>query len=176
MKKDNGSQTIAVNAAKRRSLPLSHKKYTHQKQNVHDDNNAAANKSPFLPNGAKNKIGICIKIDVGYHRTGLSPTSTQQIDEILTVINASSTLSFKGFLTHAGHTYTCRTKEEILSIHHTSREIMTGLKAKYISRYPSLIISIGDTPSCSVADDFSGIDEIRPGNFVFYDLTPINLI
>lgn len=125
----------------------------------------------YLAQHTKNKIGIFIKIDVGYHRTGLPPTSTQQIDEILTVINASSTLSFKGFLTHAGHTYTCRTKEEILSIHHTSREIMTGLKAKYIGRYPSLIISIGDTPSCSVTDDFSGIDEIRPGNFVFYDLT-----
>jgi D-serine deaminase-like pyridoxal phosphate-dependent protein len=32
-------------------------------------------------------------------------------------------------------------------------------------------ISIGDTPSCSVADSFAGADEIRPGCFVFYDLT-----
>ena len=47
---------------------------------------------------------------------------------------------------------------------------MTSLKAKYIDKYPNLIISLGDTPSCSVAEDFSGIDEIRPGNFVFYDL------
>jgi D-serine deaminase-like pyridoxal phosphate-dependent protein len=31
-------------------------------------------------------------------------------------------------------------------------------------------ISIGDTPSCSLVDKFSGIDEIRPGNFVFYDV------
>jgi len=125
----------------------------------------------YLALNTKHKIGIFIKIDVGYHRTGLSPTSTQQIDEILAEIRASSTLSFKGFLTHAGHTYLCRTKDEILSIHHTSRGILTGLKAKYTDRYPDLIISIGDTPSCSVADNFSGIDEIRPGNFVFYDLT-----
>ena len=32
-------------------------------------------------------------------------------------------------------------------------------------------ISIGDTPSCSIAGSFAGADEIRPGNFVFYDLT-----
>jgi D-serine deaminase-like pyridoxal phosphate-dependent protein len=125
----------------------------------------------FLAQNTKNNIGIFIKIDVGYHRTGLPPTATQQIDEILTAISASKTLNFKGFLTHAGHTYSCRTKNEILAIHNTSRKILTGLKAKYINRFPGLIISIGDTPGCSVADDFSGIDEIRPGNFVFYDLT-----
>jgi D-serine deaminase-like pyridoxal phosphate-dependent protein len=31
-------------------------------------------------------------------------------------------------------------------------------------------ISVGDTPTCSVVDNFVGVDEIRPGNFVFYDL------
>jgi D-serine deaminase-like pyridoxal phosphate-dependent protein len=31
-------------------------------------------------------------------------------------------------------------------------------------------VSIGDTPSCSVIDDFTNADEIRPGNFVFYDV------
>jgi len=33
-----------------------------------------------------------------------------------------------------------------------------------------MILSIGDTPSCTLMNDFSGIDEIRPGNFVFYDV------
>lgn len=44
------------------------------------------------------------------------------------------------------------------------------LKEKYISRFPDLITSYGDTPSCSIADDLSGFDEIRPGNFVYYDV------
>jgi len=35
---------------------------------------------------------------------------------------------------------------------------------------PELIISTGDTPTCSIAEDFTWCDEIRPGNFVFYDL------
>ncbi|MFH0865543.1 MAG: alanine racemase, partial [Bacteroidota bacterium] len=33
----------------------------------------------------------------------------------------------------------------------------------------------GDTPSCSIMDDFTGIDEIRPGNFVFYDAMQYHL-
>jgi D-serine deaminase-like pyridoxal phosphate-dependent protein len=36
--------------------------------------------------------------------------------------------------------------------------------------YPKAIISIGDTPACSIVQDLSGADEIRPGNFVYYDL------
>ena len=124
----------------------------------------------FVAQNSKNKIGIFIKIDVGYHRTGISPDSTLQIDEILEVISANTILLFKGFLSHTGQNYKCRTKEDILSNHNTSREIMIGLKAKYIGSFPNLIASLGDTPGCSVADDFSGIDEIRPGNFVFYDL------
>jgi D-serine deaminase-like pyridoxal phosphate-dependent protein len=33
-----------------------------------------------------------------------------------------------------------------------------------------LILSYGDTPTCSVIENFDGVEEIRPGNFVFYDL------
>ena len=48
---------------------------------------------------------------------------------------------------------------------------MRNLKEKFIKKFPKLIVSVGDTPSCSVAENFLGVDEIRPGNFVFYDLT-----
>jgi len=37
--------------------------------------------------------------------------------------------------------------------------------------YEPIEISIGDTPGCSLITDFTGVDEIRPGNFVFYDVT-----
>ena len=29
---------------------------------------------------------------------------------------------------------------------------------------------MGDTPSASLAENFNGVDEMRPGNFVFYDV------
>lgn len=34
-----------------------------------------------------------------------------------------------------------------------------------------LEISFGDTPTCSLLDDWGDVDEARPGNFVFYNLT-----
>ncbi|KAA3596307.1 MAG: alanine racemase [Calditrichaeota bacterium] len=125
----------------------------------------------FLSEKITSEIDVFIKIDVGYHRTGISPNEIQLIDKILQVIEGSQLINFSGFLGHAGQTYECKNKEEIRRVHKTSLEIMGKLKEKYKEQFPSLIISLGDTPSCSVAKNFTGVDEIRPGNFVFYDLT-----
>ena len=38
-----------------------------------------------------------------------------------------------------------------------------------------MLILYGDTPNCSTQSDFRGLDEITPGNFVFYDLTQASL-
>mgnify|MGYP000052716053 CR=1 FL=1 len=125
----------------------------------------------FLSEHLISNVNIFLKIDIGYHRTGINPDDKKLMDEILKVIDSSQVLSFAGFLGHAGHTYKCRSNEGIKEIHNRSLKTMIGLKAHYKSNYPNLIASLGDTPSCSVADNFTGIDEIRPGNFVFYDLT-----
>jgi D-serine deaminase-like pyridoxal phosphate-dependent protein len=125
----------------------------------------------FLKEHIKHEIGFFIKIDVGYHRTGIAPTDNQKIDKILNAVKSGNKVSFKGFLAHAGQTYNCRKKVNILKEHKKCMTILTQLKKTYIDKYPNLIVSLGDTPSCSVADDFTGIDEMRPGNFVFYDLT-----
>lgn len=124
----------------------------------------------FLKENVTHALGLFIKIDVGYNRVGLKPSNLELIEEILGVIDASDRLQFKGFLAHAGHTYNCRSKEEVLQVHKEAVRCLHPLKFRYESRYPDSIISYGDTPSCSIAENFEGIDEIRPGNFVFYDL------
>jgi D-serine deaminase-like pyridoxal phosphate-dependent protein len=124
----------------------------------------------FLKTNLTQKVNFFIKIDVGYHRTGIQPEKTALIDEILDDFKTSDLLEFKGFLSHAGHTYKCRSNAEVLKIHDESLKLLSTLKNNYLKRYPNLVISYGDTPSCSIAEDFSGCDEIRPGNFVFYDL------
>ncbi|MEE9361605.1 MAG: alanine racemase [Cellulophaga sp.] len=129
----------------------------------------------YLSDYLKFKVNILLKMDVGYHRTGINPESNALMDTIIDIIDANPLLNFIGFLGHAGHTYKCRTHEAIKEEHSKSLVVMAKLKNEYTSRYPNLIISLGDTPSCSVADNFSGVDEMRPGNFVFYDLTQ-NLI
>ena len=123
----------------------------------------------FLSINITHSLGVFIKIDTGYHRTGLLPYDSE-IDNIIQLLDSHNQLNFKGFLSHAGHTYSAKGKDEILSIMKDSNTILNKLKKKYINHYPDIIISYGDTPSCSMANDCSNFDEIRPGNFAYYDV------
>lgn len=114
--------------------------------------------------------GVFIKIDTGSNRTGIEANRTPLIDQLLEGIQKSPLLQFKGFLSHTGHTYLANSTHDVFSRHFDALLKMKALKARYQSDWPELIISLGDTPSCSICDNFDGVDEIRPGNFVFYDL------
>lgn len=130
---------------------------------------------PFLNDNLKYSVGVFIKIDTGYHRAGIAIENTNIIDSLINKIELSSLLSFKGFLTHDRHTYKAKSIDEINRIHDLTINKYKNLKNRYINKYKNLIISIGDTPSCSICNDFNGIDEIRPGNFVFYDTMQADL-
>ena len=97
------------------------------------------------------------------------------LNAIIQLIQSSENLHFKGFLAHAGHTYQASSVNEVMDIGRSSIAQLNKLKKKFIRDFPQLIISYGDTPSCSVLEDFSGVDEIRPGNFVYYDVMQLHL-
>jgi len=52
---------------------------------------------------------------------------------------------------------------------------MQDRKSRNQHQYPDMIVSVGDTPTCSQLPIAEGTDEIRPGNFVFYDLMQYKL-
>ena len=124
-----------------------------------------------LAKGLRFPVRIWIKIDTGYRRTGLLPHAHNELDLLLTTIQDGSQLQFEGFLVHDGHTYKQTDTDAIQTIHNTSIYLLHLLRDRYKGQFPELKLSIGDTPSCSILEDLSGVDEIRPGNFVFYDLT-----
>lgn len=119
------------------------------------------------------QVGIWIKIDTGYGRTGIPAHEIETINRLASSVeNTGNQLRFEGLLTHAGHTYHARTREEVLSINHDSIARLLELKRELLKRgLRKVLLSVGDTPSCSIADDFHNVDEIRPGNFIFYDAT-----
>ncbi|MGB5819763.1 MAG: alanine racemase [Saonia sp.] len=125
----------------------------------------------FLAHQLTHPIAIFIKTDIGYHRTGVDPANIILINSLLDGIAASESMCFKGFLGHAGHSYKAKGGEDIATVHDNSLAVIKELKEQYINDHPDMIISVGDTPTCSVMDNFGVANEIRPGNFVFYDLT-----
>lgn len=114
-------------------------------------------------------IDVWVKIDSGYHRTGIPYNSYNLLDAQMEALQNAHKLRFKGFLTHAGHTYQAVSPNEIRGIFKLSNQAMRAVQERYAAIFPDAQVSVGDTPSCSLAADFSGIDEIRPGNFFFYD-------
>jgi D-serine deaminase-like pyridoxal phosphate-dependent protein len=129
----------------------------------------------FLADNLFDSIGFFIKINIGNNRAGIDNESLAIIDAIIRSSQKSNFLNFLGFLGHAGQTYKCRSKSEILEVHRIAKEKLVLLKMKYLDNFTNLIASYGDTPSCSVAEDFKGLDEIRPGNYVFYDLMQVQI-
>jgi len=124
---------------------------------------------PLLDNKLTNPVGIFIEIDTGYHRSGLALENINMIETIIKDCEYIHKLDFKGFLSHFGESYQARNPDEIDIIFcHGVRELQQ-IK-RFLHPGQAGLISVGDTPTCSVADDFRGADEIRPGNYLFYDV------
>lgn len=126
-----------------------------------------------LINIIKFEAGYFIKIDTGYNRSGIGWNDTESLLRIVEEMKNNEGLRFKGFLTHPGHTYKAGSAEEIAGIYEDTLIKFNSLRKFFINS--ELVFSTGDTPSCSLAGDFTGFSEIRPGNFVFYDLTQLHL-
>jgi len=109
---------------------------------------------------------VWIKIDTGYGRAGVSWKQPEASLALAEGLRRSATLEFAGILTHNGATYQAKDRQSLLISHAKSLARMRDVAA-LIGDCP---ISLGDTPACVLAEDFEGASEIRPGNFVFFDL------
>jgi len=122
---------------------------------------------PFL-NHLGHPVGFYIDVDTGYGRTGVRTENPELMEQILVKAAGNPQLQFKGFYCHAGHSYKARNQEERSTIHQKALSDLENLKKQFDRHKPRVLY--GDTPNCSTQKDFRGVDEITPGNFVFYDL------
>jgi D-serine deaminase-like pyridoxal phosphate-dependent protein len=111
-------------------------------------------------------IHVSVKIDGGYGRTGINIRNFDAIRKLLNTINHQPNILLESFVIHNGHTYSATSPEDVQDIHEECLPRIAALKKEF----PKVRISFGDTPSCSLCHSFEGIDELRPGNFIFYDL------
>ncbi len=142
------------------------------KLNVLVENKEAAS---ILADKINYNLGVYIKIDTGSNRTGINSSKTGIIDNIIKTLIKNSKIEFKGFLSHSGHTYNALSTNEIFSRHFDALIKLISLKNRFKHQFPDMMVSIGDTPSCTICTNFNGVDEIRPGNFIFYDIMQYQL-
>jgi D-serine deaminase-like pyridoxal phosphate-dependent protein len=124
----------------------------------------------YLQQHIQHEVDIYIEIDTSYGRSGIHHQNQLLINELLMLIKSSEKLHFAGFMSHSGNTYQMENAGSIQEVFEQSKQAMLVLKEYFLADYPHLKISLGDTPSTTFGQDFNGIDEWRPGNFIFYDL------
>ena len=123
-----------------------------------------------LNESLSNTLGIYIELDPGYGRSGIPVNDHRKLEELKEYIEGASQLKFAGLYTHAGHSYKCRSVEEIKALAAPILEKLALLKSTFGGP-----VCFGDTPSCSVLEDFEPVDQLSPGNLVFYDWMQVNI-
>ena len=115
------------------------------------------------------KFDVFLKIDCGTHRVGVEPDNEAAMI-IPRLISEAANLNFAGLLTHAGHSYDADSREAILTVARHERDLMVTLAERLRADGIDVpTVSIGSTPTMSLVDHLDGIDEIRPGNYIFFD-------
>jgi len=109
---------------------------------------------------------VFLKVDCGYHRAGVDPNDPDSA-RLAIAIAQSPAAHFQGLLTHAGHSYNAHGVEEIRRI--AAEEIESLSRFRALIGMDELTRSIGSTPTTAISDTFADTDEIRPGNYVFFD-------
>ncbi|TVR18058.1 MAG: alanine racemase [Balneolaceae bacterium] len=118
-----------------------------------------------LSESLTNEFRVYIELNTGSNRSGIHHENTPQINSIIETCTKFENVQFHGFYVHHGDTYKARSKEEITELIAPTLSIYKKMNV----HYPEAKFSLGDTPSASVLTNFDDIDELTPGNFVFYD-------
>ncbi|MCU0799910.1 MAG: alanine racemase [Candidatus Thermoplasmatota archaeon] len=120
------------------------------------------------------KLSVLIEVDSGLKRCELS--SEAEVREIAAGIKGMKGLELEGILTHAGHVYSARSPDEVEAIGRAEGELMAamadGLRSKGIGIKP---VSVGSTPTVKHSARVKGVTEVRPGNYVFNNMTQVAL-
>ncbi len=112
---------------------------------------------------------VFLKIDCGYHRAGVDPKAPESF-RLATALAESKAVRFRGLLTHAGHSYHTSSVDEIRKIAHQEAATLTQFRDAVSKQVKlEMVRSVGSTPTTSVLNELPDADEIRPGNYVFYD-------
>ncbi len=121
------------------------------------------------------EFAVLIEVDTGGRRGGVLPDSDDVI-ELGRYLHDSPGLSLAGVLTHAGHSYHCRSRAEIEAIAEAERAgVVLAAERLRAAGLPCAVVSAGSTPTAICARSFEGVTEMRPGVYGFFDLDQMAL-
>jgi D-serine deaminase-like pyridoxal phosphate-dependent protein len=114
-------------------------------------------------------IPAWLKLDCGLHRAGVDPASELAVT-LAGRLARSPEIDFRGVLTHAGQSYGAKGRAEAAAFARDEVAVARNFADRLDDEGVAVPeVSIGSTPTMTAADALDGIDEIRPGNYLFFD-------
>ena len=140
----------------------------------HPDQANALLASTLAADGKALSVFVCV--DCGYHRDGVDPTDESSV-ALVRSLHASRGVAFAGLYTHGGHSYDAADAAALAAVGEAERDVTVGFaRALRAGGVPVPIVGVGSTPTCSRPPaHLEGIDEMHPGNYVYYDMTQVGL-
>jgi len=133
------------------------------------DDPAAADALEAAARDAGRAVHVWLEVDCGYHRSGVDP-SAPDAAALARRLAESEDLVFDGLLTHAGHSYAAADDAARRRVAAQERDVTTAFADRLRAAGVAVpAVSIGSTPSMAAATSLEGVDEVRPGNYAFYD-------
>ena len=118
------------------------------------------------------KVGILVELDVGFHRCGI--TNEHDALELAKNIASLTGLEFKGLMFFPGH-FGVGPEERAAMRNEVNRFLSRTLEAFAADGLPISIISGGSTPTGSEGALFRGVNEVRPGTYIFNDRNTVGV-
>ena len=115
---------------------------------------------------------VMIEIDTDGHRSGVKPDDPLLI-EVGNGLHAENGCGahLAGVMTHAGGSYACNTPESLEAMAEQERaRCVAAAEALRRAGHACPTVSVGSTPTALSARSLEGVDEVRAGVYIFFDL------
>jgi D-serine deaminase-like pyridoxal phosphate-dependent protein len=120
---------------------------------------------------AGSRLHVWLKVDCGYHRAGVDPESPYAL-AVAQELARERGLTFDGILSHSGHAYHTHNRDEAAAVAESERVVMVRFAQRLrVAGITVRGVSVGSTPAMMAVRDLTGVTEVRPGNYVFFDRT-----
>ena len=117
---------------------------------------------------------MLVEIDCGDNRAGVLADGPELLD-IAQAIHEATNMELVGVMTHAGHSYGASDIAGVKAIAEDERSAVVHAATRLRNAgLPCPIVSAGSTPTAMYAEHFEGLTEMRPGVYMFQDLTQLS--
>ena len=118
------------------------------------------------------KVGILVEIDVGFRRCGIA--NEDEVSVLAQKVDALPNLEFNGLMFFPGHFQVPEQERAALRVH--VNDLLSRVQSKIKqSGLPLTTVSGGSTPTALESHLFAGVNETRPGMYIFNDRTMVGI-